>query len=729
MIITKLTIVNFRSYYGINTFKFSDQLNLILGSNGDGKTTFFDAINWVLTPDYAPKSDDDKLPDLSSLVSARMFKELNVGIKGRVAVILDVKNNSGHPRTIERSFNVFKNNDGSISIDGSTHKVYQTIGTRRQDLTSLKQVFESEGLFPAVLKKYHIFKGEEKLNIFQDKTTLEDLINRFTEIKNLNSFIQFATYAEKTSHDLVSGTKEKNNKITAKITEIQNEIVALSKKKAQMEDEIKRARKEYNEASDNIDSIENDYEIIKKASALEKQIVELENEVYRLSDKIDEEYSFKLLDDQWILLGFAPILREFNNKMDSLKTSKENIENEYRKKQEEEWQKEQIAKAKSELEKIAWSYSDVEKMKHMLVAQRCFYCGCDAPEGSVRYDFIQQRINDVIQILTPQKGNKRPEIKPYFKARNIDDLYNLGRSLKDTGKDIPGIPDEIESAFHSNDDKRATISKKSALIDELRKDITTMYATSSSGENLKDYVSNIAVVNRWHDLKQESAIEIDRLTHKSIPEIEEKISKKRLEQSKITKGTGLDSLLQINEFFRLLNNAMIDTQDSIYEEFLARLAKEANVFLAMLNVDDFTGIIKIYLDRFNNLKIELQDKNGKVITNPNTSLLTTMHISILFAISELTKENQNAVYPLIFDAPTSSFDEGKDKTFYECLNAHVNKQCIVVTKSYLYKDGNGEFAIDEKALSKINCKKFRIKKEEGFDKLDISTISTIVKEL
>jgi hypothetical protein len=52
-----------------------------------------------------------------------------------------------------------------------------------------------------------------------------------------------------------------------------------------------------------------------------------------------------------------------------------------------------------------------------------------------------------------------------------------------------------------------------------------------------------------------------------------------------------------------------------------------------------------------------------------------------------------------------------------------------VTKSYLYKDGNGEFAIDEKALSKINCKKFRIKKEEGFDKLDISTISTIVKEL
>ena len=133
--------------------------------------------------------------------------------------------------------------------------------------------------------------------------------------------------------------------------------------------------------------------------------------------------------------------------------------------------------------------------------------------------------------------------------------------------------------------------------------------------------------------------------------------------------------------------------------------------------------------RFNDLKIELQDKNEKVITNPNTSLLTTMHISILFAISELTRENRDAEYPLIFDAPTSSFDEGKDKTFYECLNSQVNKQCIVVTKSYLLKDDNGEYVTDTKALGRINCRKYRIRKQTGFDKLDITTIDTLVEEI
>lgn len=42
MIIKEIKIKNFRSYYGDkNDFKFSDGLTLILGDNGDGKTTFF----------------------------------------------------------------------------------------------------------------------------------------------------------------------------------------------------------------------------------------------------------------------------------------------------------------------------------------------------------------------------------------------------------------------------------------------------------------------------------------------------------------------------------------------------------------------------------------------------------------------------------------------------------------------------------------------------------------
>ena len=48
MIIKKIVITNFRSYYGENTFELSKGLTLIIGGNGDGKTTFFEALEWLL---------------------------------------------------------------------------------------------------------------------------------------------------------------------------------------------------------------------------------------------------------------------------------------------------------------------------------------------------------------------------------------------------------------------------------------------------------------------------------------------------------------------------------------------------------------------------------------------------------------------------------------------------------------------------------------------------------
>jgi DNA repair exonuclease SbcCD ATPase subunit len=48
MIIKKLRIKNFRSYYDVNEFILSDRLTLIIGDNGDGKSTLFGALQWLL---------------------------------------------------------------------------------------------------------------------------------------------------------------------------------------------------------------------------------------------------------------------------------------------------------------------------------------------------------------------------------------------------------------------------------------------------------------------------------------------------------------------------------------------------------------------------------------------------------------------------------------------------------------------------------------------------------
>ena len=119
-----------------------------------------------------------------------------------------------------------------------------------------------------------------------------------------------------------------------------------------------------------------------------------------------------------------------------------------------------------------------------------------------------------------------------------------------------------------------------------------------------------------------------------------------------------------------------------------------------------------------------------MITNPNKSLLTTKYISIILALADFNQERQSGNgYPLILDAPTSSFDTGKDKSFYKSLSK-LSSQCLIFTKSFLFKedDERGEYSIDMTSLNDIDCPVYRIKKnQDGFDQQDLSTIETIVE--
>lgn len=737
MIIKKLTICNFRSYYGVKEFAFSNKLNLILGSNGDGKTTFFEALNWVLTPTEAAKQNKEADVKLESLISAKMWRNLPDGESDKVYVSIEITYEAGKftkNKIIERCFTVTKK-AGRADISNVYHDSFDCRGGRKdkKDMM-LRGVLETDAAFPAVIKKYHLFKGEDKLNIFDNKETLQNLLDLYSDVKDIVPFKQFANYAEKMAEKAMGTNKAKASKQAKDLEDVNKEIVRLTKELEKHETRLSSTKKEYEDAEAKLEGLKDDMASINKIRELQDKQKDWKREIGVLQRRIDEEYGRMLLDSQWILMGFAPVLDEYNRKMSSFLTSKQNIEEDYKRKQEEEFDKAKTEKAKTELEKIAWKMNDVEKMKYMLHTHRCAICGTEAVEGSITYDFIKQRIHDVIELLTPKPTDKQVELKRYFSADNIEDLKKMGEKLADeeskTHVDVEGIPNAIQEKFDQNQKWRDGIAERDNLLERTNKKIAQLNASSISGVNLLEFANDIESVNQWYEQREASGVERNKLLQVTIPRVKEELQKKREEQKKLMKATGNDSLYDVFTFFRHFCNAVESTEESTTEELLESLSKNANVFLSQLNVDDFTGVIRIYMHN-GNLTIDLQDRNGKIITNPNTSLLTTMHISILLAISELTKDSRKAEYPLIFDAPTSSFDEGKDKSFYDCLNANIDKQCIVVTKSFLYKDANtGEYMIDSEALKKLNCKKFRIKKlSDGFDKLDIATIDTQVTEI
>ena len=81
-------------------------------------------------------------------------------------------------------------------------------------------------------------------------------------------------------------------------------------------------------------------------------------------------------------------------------------------------------------------------------------------------------------------------------------------------------------------------------------------------------------------------------------------------------------------------------------------------------------------------------------------------------------------YPLIFDAPTSSFGEFKEDIFYNIID-HIDKQCIIFTKDLLKYDRETESRIlDYDKINQLSCSVYRIQKAAGYDEEDLSTIKT-----
>jgi DNA sulfur modification protein DndD len=98
MILSEIIIENYLCYYGVKPFEFSKGLNIILGENGEGKTKFFEAVDWLFRGENS---------NLDRLVSAKAFAEATVGDQFKVRVSLTAEQYT-EKRTLTKSFVVKK---------------------------------------------------------------------------------------------------------------------------------------------------------------------------------------------------------------------------------------------------------------------------------------------------------------------------------------------------------------------------------------------------------------------------------------------------------------------------------------------------------------------------------------------------------------------------------------------------------------------------------------------
>ena len=179
---------------------------------------------------------------------------------------------------------------------------------------------------------------------------------------------------------------------------------------------------------------------------------------------------------------------------------------------------------------------------------------------------------------------------------------------------------------------------------------------------------------------------------------------------------------------RRIAEAFLSAKVRNKREFLSQLEDTTNKYLERLNRGDFRGQAHIVEKADESAELMLIDTDGTRIYNPNTALKTTMYMSLLFAVAELTTVKHEDDYPLIFDAPTSSFTAAKESDFFGVIG-EINKQTIIVTKSFLNENVDGSSSIDTKRLKAIKGKKFRIEKKRPFDEKNLATIETRIESI
>lgn len=714
MIVKKISIQNYLCYYDVNNFDLSDGLNIILGENGEGKTKFFEALDWLF---------DGSNDELDLLVSAKALEETAVGESFAVKVSITVEQND-EKKIITKSFLAKKKKDNECSTSN-----YMLEGVEENKSGERVQVDGKnllERIFPFQIRKYSMFKGESDLDIFKSEEALTNLINLFSDAKHYDKYSEKGTFLRDKSERAVEESSKADKKNESLYKKLESEIQQLENEKHRCTIHLTSTENEIKKLEGNIQAAGS---YVKNAAALDTinaRIKNIDGKISNLYGKIDEKYTTSLFDQNWIAVNFESIHHEFAEKVKYLSTERRKQQSEFDKQK---GIKEGEAKAKAELLNnnipLPIGIPSKAHMEEMLEAQLCKVCNREAPKGSEPYNFMMKRLK---QYLTSQAHKEEEKSEPeeqLYKNDYTNRLVNMSVSHEDNLKNLRGVRTTIKELFEFNDARKKDIEELNEQLEKEKLERAKILGNSSiAEEKLIDVLKNY---NVWQDdLKYRSKEHDDYAAKLKIAVAD--LKTKRDEKDKIDLKSANQFLIKTRAILRDIEAIFKETKEMKFDEFIGKLQAKSNNYFNRINVNSFTGKIS-FSKRTSGSKtivdIELQE-DGRTFYKPNQSLLTSMHISILFAISELASETREDEYPMIFDAPTSSFGENKSAEFLNLIY-ETHNQKILLIKDFLVADKKADTLSIKKEFDNVKRNKaFWVKLERPFDPQNLKTINTQV---
>lgn len=641
MLLESIKLENFRQFRNeyIEFAQGADGKNvtIIIGDNGAGKTTFAQAFFWCL---YGETEFSDK-----NMINKLVASDMKPGQKEKVQVTLKLTHGNVS-YTLMREQVYSKDYSNRIKGDNTIFDI--AIKDSKGNTTYVKKTLcegEVKSILPKELSKYFFFDGERIEKMSKDISTgkkATDFAEAVKGLLGLNAMFSAIQHFNPKSRSGVIGSYENSYSANSNI-----KIIEYTKT-------IESCNENIAKIDDRLDELENQ---IEQATSRKAEKVE-EIKLYAEGEELQSQKERLLKQIKSANASRSAVIKEisknFNANMSFFFSSS------------------LMLKALEFLANKDFIGKDIPFMHgktiEYLLKQKVCICGTHLDEGSVPYN----KIKGLLEFLPPQ---------------------SLSTNVSDFKKESNRRANARENLYDDIREKMAIISKQDEEIVNLNDDLNAIEKKLSSN----DVRNTVRTIN--------AEIQIcDQTIRKNQTERDQLLMKKGGFEKDATRAdterrnlTLLDENNKKIEIYKAYAEKIHEELQEVYISSETEIRSKLEATINEIFRTIYEGGLSLTIDEKYHISVYADDYDGDVETS------TAQSISVIFAfitgIIKMARENRTAnnedaqllssePYPLVMDAPLSTFDKRRIKTVCESL-PNIAEQVII-----FIKDTDGELAED-----------------------------------
>ena len=639
MLLKKLSLTNFRPFKGEHEIEFSTDkdknVTLVMAENGAGKTTLAQAFQWIL---YG-KTDGFKN---KSVLNSIVEKEMVTGSEANVIVKLELEHNNIEYTIINKQ--VYKKDiNGIVKSENPVLEIF----TKQEDgktviINSLKNRSTIANILPESLSKYFFFDGERI-----EKMAGEVTAGKSEEFKMAVQNILGLTALTKAIEHL---DPNKKNSVIGKYNAQMD--AAGDQRSRELRETIYNSQDKINQNDERIDKIETEISYyrneIEKAKAEILQFADVEKMQQHLNQLNNNLSQEKQLKNNIISVLMSNFTKQTFNYMSRKLIQDALFE----------------LKNTDNIDKGIPSVR-AETIKFLIERKKCI-CGTDLSDPTS--DAVV-KLTELLKYIPPQSlGSSISQFQNHC-GQTIKNSENYYENIQTQLSSIRASSQKIEEIEHEIGEIDRTILKSSnSKVTDLKNRQMTMET------NLRDLTAEM------NDLKGKNTYlaEKKKDAEAEISRLQLKIEKNKILEEQIEYARkAYEKFKQTYDFEEAKTRDKLQTQ-------INELFKQIYAGGMTINIDE-----KYRITSYVN-ELEESSSNLDANTAKSYSIIFAFIVGVINLAKQKVADKSDEAsiitdeYPLVMDAPLSSFDQRRIKNICEVIPS-IARQVIIFIKD---SDGN-----------------------------------------